>query len=390
MSVKWNPRRNKWQVRWREGGRGTPERSRLFERKGDAKAFDLEIRRRKQLGVLAPAVMRSRMTLAEFMTEDWWPRYAIPNLADDTRRRYLEIWGTHLLPRLGDYELRAITPYLVEDFRADLERAKVPAPTVRKAMMLLQGILRRAVARGLIAANPVKDVDKPKQPPVATPQPLTPETVERIRVQMLSAWSSPKRGAGRSAEELRWWRARNSMILSLLAYEGLRPSEDRDSRWKDLNGRQLHVVATKTNRARDVDLLAPVAQELAEWRLLCGRPDGKSLIVPTVDGDEWERHDWQNWRRRVYRPAAIAAGVTGDLRPYRLRASFVSLLLWEGRSLTYVAEQAGHSVTTLAKHYAGVLRDLEHAPRVPAAEAIHQAHEKVAAGNAYRTLEGPS
>ena len=46
--------------------------------------------------------------------------------------------GKHLLPRLGDYELRAITPWLVEDFRADLERANLGAPSVRKAMMLLQ------------------------------------------------------------------------------------------------------------------------------------------------------------------------------------------------------------------------------------------------------------
>ena len=46
------------------------------------------------------------------------------------------------------------------------------------------------------------------------------------------------------------------------------------------------------------------------------------------------------------------AGVTGALRVYRLRGSFVSLLLWERRSLTFVAEQAGHSVATLAKRYA--------------------------------------
>src|SRR5947209_18650432 len=80
-------------------------------------------------------------------------------------------------------------------------------------------------------------------------------------------------------------------------------------------------------------------------------------------------------RRRVYQPAAIAAGVTGDLRPYRLRASFVSLLLWEGRSLAYVAEQAGHSIATLAKHYAGVIRELENAHRKPAPEAILQARK---------------
>jgi len=95
----------------------------------------------------------------------------------------------------------------------------------------------------------------------------------------------------------------------------------------------LVVVATKTGRARDVDLLAPVVEDLTEWRGICGGPERNGLIVPKVDGDQWRRQDWPNWRRRVYRSAAIAAGVTGDLRPYRLRGSFVSLLLWEGRSL---------------------------------------------------------
>jgi hypothetical protein len=95
-------------------------------------------------------------------------------------------------------------------------------------------------------------------------------------------------------------------------------------------------------------------------------PPDSALIVPTRDGDEWKRHDWQNWRRRIYQPAASAAGVTGDLRPCRLRGSFVSLLLWEGRSLAYVSKQAGHSIATLAKHYAGVIEELEDQPRIPA------------------------
>jgi hypothetical protein len=47
-------------------------------------------------------------------------------------------------------------------------------------------------------------------------------------------------------------------------------------------------------------------------------PPLTALIFPTHDGDEWKLHDWQNWRRRVYQPAAKAAGVTGDLRVYRL------------------------------------------------------------------------
>ena len=105
-------------------------------------------------------------------------------------------------------------------------------------------------------------------------------------------------------------------------------------------------------------------------------------------GGPWTREDWANWRRRVWRPAAIEAGVTGDLRPYRLRGSFVSLLLWEGHSLTYIAEQAGHSVATLAKHYAGTLDELEDRPRTPVAEAINAARQQLKCAQIVRS--GPT
>ena len=73
----------------------------------------------------------------------------------------------------------------------------------------------------------------------------------------------------------------------------------------------------------------------------------------------------------------MEAGVTADLRPYRLRGSFVSLRLWEGYSLTYVAEQAGHSMATLARHCAGTMRELDTEPHIPAAEAIRPAWEHI-------------
>ena len=53
----------------------------------------------------------------------------------------------------------------------------------------------------------------------------------------------------------------------------------------------------------------------------------------------------------------------------------MSLLLWEGRSVSYVADQAGHSVATLARDYAGVLEELEGGERVSAEEAIRAARE---------------
>ena len=57
------------------------------------------------------------------------------------------------------------------------------------------------------------------------------------------------------------------------------------------------------------------------------------------------RHDGRNWRKRVYVPAADAAGIDNP-RPYDLRHSFASLLIHEGRySIVDVAAQLGHDPT---------------------------------------------
>ncbi len=117
---------------------------------------------------------------------EWWPRYAIPNSAPDTRRRYLEVWSADLLPRLGDFELREITPMARRGLpRADRVATNVGSPTQRKALMLLQGILRRAVVRGLIPVNSAQAGRQAQAEAGTAPQPLSPVTVERIRANML-------------------------------------------------------------------------------------------------------------------------------------------------------------------------------------------------------------
>jgi hypothetical protein len=95
MSVNLNEARGKYEVRWREGGmcrRGCSTARATRTRSSSAK-------RSKQLGALAPSVLKSKQTLAEFMEEDGRRRYAIPDLAPDTRRRYLEVWASHSRPR---------------------------------------------------------------------------------------------------------------------------------------------------------------------------------------------------------------------------------------------------------------------------------------------------
>ena len=65
-------------------------------------------------------------------------------------------------------------------------------------------------------------------------------------------------------------------------------------------------------------------------------------------------------------------------RPYDLRHSFVSLLIWEGRTVAEVAEQAGHSVETCSRDYVHVFKDYGPANRITASERILRARAAVA------------
>src|SRR5215211_7003402 len=347
-------RRNKghvWEVRYREGGR---HRSRVFDRKADAEDFQAEVRRRKRLGTLTHLHAGDQL-LADFGLE-WWRLHARPNLQESTLRRYSYMWDRHVLPHLGRYRLREITPEIVAGYRADLSDTGLGDASTRKAMFLLQGVLGLAVLHGAIAYNPVKAVRKPRQVS-RTVRPLAPQTVEAIRRQLSF---------------------RDATLVSVLAYAGLRPGEAFALRWSSVRKRTLLIEgsvsygrekSTKTNATRSVRLLAPLKQDLAEWRLACGRLGEDALIFARPDGDPWRHDDYRNWRKRAFMPAAKAAGLNAP-RPYDLRHSFVSLLINEGVSIVEVARQAGHSPEECLRTYAHTFEEFDPADRQPAETVI--------------------
>ena len=136
------------------------------------------------------------------------------------------------------------------------------------------------------------------------------------------------------------------------------------------------VKTTKTGQARTVRLLAPLATDLAELRLLRGRPDDDALLLPNGAGGIWSDPSWQTWHRDAWAPACRAVGLEGA-RPYDLRHSFVSLLIHEGRSVVEVARQAGHSPTMTLDVYAHVFDEFDIAERVSAEDQIRQARRDV-------------
>ena len=177
--------------------------------------------------------------------------------------------------------------------------------------------------------------------PVAAEAPLT---VERIRGRLGAR--SPGRGRVDLAH-------RDAVLVSLLAYAGLRPQEAICLRWGDVRERTLLIYAPKTRRSRPsrtVRVLAPLRADLAAWRLACGRPSGRQPVVLGADGAAWTRDGYAQWRGKTWAKALDALELE-RATPYALRHSFASLLLHEGRSVIDVARQLGHGAQLTMRTY---------------------------------------
>lgn len=359
VSVRQKPN-GKYEVRWREpDGR---HRGRTLTRKRDADRFADGIRRRLEIGGVVQ-LDEEIPTLAEFV-EDYWRLHAVPNLAPSTRAVYKQVWAKHALPRLGHLRLRSVTSGAIELQLVDpMRRAGVGDPTIIKTLGMLQSVMRLAVVHGHATTNPVAAVRKPRQRRRDT-VPIWPTDVERLRAQL---------------------EPRDATMVSVLAYAGLRPEEALGLEWRHVRDDGLVVEQavvlgerrqTKTGADRVVRLLRPLAQDLATWRMACGRPAAGKPVFPRRDGGTWTDSDWRNWRRRVFQPAAAEAGLQTS-RPYDLRASFVSLLIHEGRTVVEVAAQAGHTPETCLRHYARLFRDAP-SERISAEQVIRGARDGLA------------
>jgi integrase len=356
-------------VRWREGS-GT-QRSRTFDRKRDARDFDADLRRRRRLGEL-DLLDAGRDTLDSFAAE-WWRLHAEANLERSTRESYADLYDRHVLPRLGDVQLRELSAERLEQFIADLRAAGVGDATIRRALAIVQSMLSRAVVWRRIPTNPVAAIRKPTPRRKRVVRPLAPSSVEAIRAALLS-----KR------------RHRDATLIAVLAYAGLRPGEALALTWGDVREQTIlvekalalgEIKSTKNRVTRTVDLLAPLAADLRLWRMASGRPDERELVFPqTRSAGPWSDDAYRAWRRKTF-ATAVAAAKLEPMRPYDLRHSFASLLIAEGRSVLEVAEQLGHAPTMTLDVYGHVLAELAAQTKRPAADLIAEARERLAGGN---------
>jgi integrase len=310
-------------VRWRYGVRWTDPvtRRRLreeFDTVEDALDFKAHLRLLKRRGQLHD-LDRGRALLVDFAVR-WLTDYAIAAYPERTQRDYAGVYNRHLLPRVGNLQLRHITPAVVDQLKTDLSNAGVGDPTIRKALAVLSAMLRQAVVWGEIAYNPVKEISKPT---ARRSKVITALTVDQVEAMI----------AYLDSEGL----DRDRMLVELLAYAAARP-QDALALPVGSIGTQRLVYAVK-----NVD----------------GRVDGERTGLPGA-----------------FARAAAAAGVP-DITPYFLRHTFASLRIAEQRlSLQEIAAELGHDVDVLAKTYAHVISEYRGQGPISPDDLIREAREQ--------------
>jgi integrase len=283
-------------VRYRDlGGR---QRQKTCQTLDEAKRFRAKV-------TLNPAAVspRSGPTVCEY-AEEWLSMLA--GVRPATAIEYRRDLETYVLPRIGGVRIGALDARRIRKLAYDLREEKTKRAadgrswaTVRRILAPLSVMLSAAAEDGVIPAKPWPRLPTPRRDPLKRRH----LSVEEL-AQLLAALPTPQ----------------DRLLVRFLAETGLRISELKAIRWRDLELDNEPIVSvrrrhrlldgeqeTKSERSSGtVPITSQLARELKAHRLRNGQPPAGELVFAGKGG---ARLDEANYRRRVLDPACVRAGI---------------------------------------------------------------------------------
>lgn len=317
-----------------------------FERKRDAERW---------LSTTAAAINRGEFidprrgeTRFSSVADEWRETWA--DLAPKTQVGYASILSRHVLPTFGAARVSAIAPKDVQDFANRLATSHAPN-TVRRVMDVLRNVLRVAVERRYIGANPCVGVRLARmgQGRTVEIEPLTHDEVRELVDGLPPHWQLPVLldvYTGLRAGELWALRRRDVDALrgELSVDEAIKEvttaatvKVPRIQRLTD----SLITGPTKTYAKRRISVPAFLRDLLAEHlaRPLPGGDGPESFIFTTPAGDA-VRHNL--FYKRVFRPTVAATFPGRALRFHDLRHTCAAWLIAAGAHPLQIKLRLGH------------------------------------------------
>jgi integrase len=345
-----------WRIRYRDAsGR------RVLETLGKEPAWnrpraERELRRRlvdvEREGYQAP----ERLTFAAFAerwASDYLPGRGLKLTTTDGYRQTLE---RHLLPAFGHYQLAELErrPELIDRYVTEKMLFGLAPKTVTNHLLVLQGMLKRAIRWRLMQRNPVLECERPR--------------VEQAEMNVLSEveiarlWSAyGELETEANEEEKRWWRLARTLTFVALG-TAMRRGELLALRWRDvrlLDGvvqvREAYVksrfTTPKSRSSRRLLELGPRTNELLGERWRESAFQGEDELV-FCHPDKGTPLDASRLARVYLRTALRRAGITKPFRPFHdLCHTALTHEAAAGNPMAYVQLKAGHSQGQITERY---------------------------------------
>lgn len=305
-------------------------------RKSDAQRRLTELLASLDKGVYTPP---GRLTVADHLRQ-WLEGYVKTNCSPRTLDGYQSIIERHLVPALGQVQLKNLHPQMIQAYYGKAGET-LSKRTVHHQHRVLSQALKWAVRQGYLGRNPAELVDppSPRNKPMRT---LAPGEVELLLEKAQGSYNYP-------------------VIYTALS-TGLRQGELLGLRWRDIDLDMLSISVSqvlykrkgvcefkepKTSHSRRRVAMTPkLAAFLREYRagreslfwqlgqlltldsLVFGSAEGKPLDPGVLS------HDFARIAKR--------AGLKG-VRFHDLRHTFASLMLLKGAKPKVISEALGHS-----------------------------------------------
>jgi len=346
-----------WQIQIYTGPGPDGKPRRHFEtvhgRKGDAQRRLTELLASLDKGVTVPS---GRLTVAEHLNQ-WLEGYVKTNCSQRTLDGYQSIIERHLIPALGNTQLKHLNPQAIQSYYGKACE-KLSARTVHHQHRVLSQSLKFAVRQGYLGRNPAELVDPPS-PRKKVMRTLTPAEVEALLDTAKDNYYYP--------------------VIYAAVSTGLRQAELLGLRWRDIDLDMLSLSVSqvlykrkgvcqfkepKTSHSRRrVSMTPKLALFLREYKQertllyleLGGQLSLDDLVFSNVEGKPMDTGVLSH----AFAKLVKQAGLEG-VRFHNLRHTFASLMLLRGAKPKVISEALGHaSVAFTMDTYSHIIEGMQ-------------------------------
>lgn len=270
----------------------------------------------------------------------WYNIYKKPHISFASQRTYESTFRVHLMPELGDRQMRAIT---ANDLQALMnERQGFGLSTLNSIKTIIVNVFAKAYAQGIIDRDPSAGITRPTSKEKESRRALTDAEADAV---LKVADEHP-----------------NGLILKVLYYTGMRLGEACGLQWHDIDFKTRTISVR-----RDVDFKAgcigevktkyslrdiPMPDKLFET-LFPLRGLGGAYVLPAPNGDHWRNTPlsrvWLDLMEAVYaadnsiESRSTKSGRASILTAHYFRHNYATVLYYAGVDVLTAQRYLGHA-----------------------------------------------